>query len=260
MWKGDCPDAPMPPGTLTPPTSPGHADTSSSASSFITSLSLGEQLVRRGHPPTPEGARLLFFLWGLCPEAGIHSSSGQAPSSGPTPNPKMTSGPPTGDPDPTAISGASPQTLDWPPCQAGSLTHSQPTGKCPGSAPQGAASGSAECPEGLPVHWGSGQKTCARVCFLVAARQPGHFLEACGDKGPDTLPGTPYPQPFSPTMGGNPYCPQGHHRVHGACLPTWRCCRQQAWQRRKSQEGHLKKTTSSALQPAHATPAARGLM
>lgn len=72
---------------------------------------------------------------------------------------------------------------------------------------------SAECPEGLHVHWGSGQKTCARVCFLVAARQPGHFLE------------------------------------------TWRCCRQQAWQRRKSQEGHLKKTTSSALQPAHATPA-----
>uniref|UniRef100_A0AAA9SVD9 ADP-ribosylation factor-related protein 1 n=1 Tax=Bos taurus TaxID=9913 RepID=A0AAA9SVD9_BOVIN len=46
----------------------------------------------------------------------------------------------------------------------------------------------------------------------------------------------------------------------GAWLPTWRCCRQQAWQRRKSQEGHLKKTTSSALQPAHATPAARSLM
>lgn len=117
-------------------------------------------------------------------------------------------------------------------------------------------------PRGAPVHWGSGQKTCARVCFLVAARQPGHFLETCGDKGLNTLPGTPYPQPFSPTMGGNPYwpCPQGHHRVHGAWLPTWRCCRQQAWQRRKSQEGHLKKTTSSALQPAHATPAARGLM
>ena len=166
------------------------------------------------------------------------------------------------DPDPTAISGASPQTLDWPPCQAGSLAHPQPTGKCPGSAPGRAASVSAECPEGLHVHWGSGQKTCASVCFLVAAQQPGHFLETCGDEGLDTLPGTPYPPPFSPTMVGNPCwpCPQGHHHVHRAWLPTWRCCRQQAWQRRKSQEGHLKKTTSSALQPAHATPAARGLM
>lgn len=210
-----CPLPPWNPHPSNQPRTCRHVQqcNSNTSNSFIASLSLGEQLVHRGHPPTPEGARLLFFLWGLCPEAGIHSSSGQAPSSGPTPNPKMTSGPPTGDPDPTAISGASPQTLDWPPCQAGSLTHPQPTGKCLGSAPGGAASGSTECPEGLPVHWGSGQKTCARVCFLVAARQPGHFLE------------------------------------------TWRCCRQQAWQRRKSQEGHLKKTTSSALQPAHATPA-----
>lgn len=156
-----------------------------------------------GSPPTPEGARLLFFLWGLCPEAGIHSSSGQAPSSGPTPNPKMTSGPLTGDPDPTAISGASPQTLDWPPCQAGSLTHPQPTGKCPGSAPGGAASGSAECPEGLPVHWGSGQKTCARVCFLVAARQPGHFLETCRQRTEHTA-RTPLPPTLQPHYGGQP--------------------------------------------------------
>lgn len=122
------------------------------------------------------------------------------------------------DPDPTAISGASPQTLDWPPCQAGSLAHPQPTGKCPGSAPGRAASVSAECPEGLHVHWGSGQKTCASVCFLVAAQQPGHFLETCGDEGLDTLPGTSYPPTLQPHYGGQPLlavstgpppCPQG---------------------------------------------------
>lgn len=94
MWKGDCPDASILPGTLTPPTSPGHADTSSSTSSFITSLSLSEQRVRRGQPPG--GAGLPSFLWELCLEAGSHSSSGQAHSSGPTPDPKVTSRPLTG--------------------------------------------------------------------------------------------------------------------------------------------------------------------
>lgn len=78
---------------------------------------------------------------------------------------------------------------------------------------------SAECPEGLHVHWGSGQKTCARVCFLVAARQPGHFLETCVEmKGLNTLPGNPLPPTLQPHYGeqpllavstGSPPCPRG---------------------------------------------------
>lgn len=59
-------------------------------------------------------------------------------------------------------------------------------------------------PEGLNVHWGSGQKTCVRLCFLVAAWQAGHVLETCGEKALDTPSQTPLPTPApQPAMWGN---------------------------------------------------------
>lgn len=39
-----------------------------------------------------------------------------------------------------------------------------------------------QCSEGPHSHWGSGQKICERLCFLVVAQQAGHvLLLACED-------------------------------------------------------------------------------
>lgn len=138
--KGRLSRYPHPPWHLTPPISPGHADTSSSTSSFITFLSLSEQRVRRGSPQEGQGS-LPSYGGSDQRLAAIKfwASTFQWTHSRPQGDLKASH---TGTRIPLPSQGHHTDT-GLASCQAGLLAHPQP-GKCPGSAPGGAA------PEGKP--------------------------------------------------------------------------------------------------------------
>lgn len=176
--------------------------------------------------------------------------------------------------DPAAVSGGSPRTLDWPPRQVRSWprgfwyqawpTHSRQASVQ--AAPQaGAASASADpaAPRGSQCSLGLRPEDL-REALLSGGSMAGRarprdlWREGAGHTFPDP---TAHPSPSAHHMGQRPagHVHRGQGRVHRVWLPTWRCCRQQARQQWKSQEGHWKGTTSSALQPGHTKPTARGL-